>query len=38
MPEINKLNDELSIGRKEIKTDSFSMSIGEIINLYRDGD
>jgi uncharacterized protein with ParB-like and HNH nuclease domain len=38
MPEIEKLNEELSIGRKEIKTDSFSMSIGEIINLYRDGD
>ena len=38
MPEIDKLNEELSIGRKEIKTDSFSMSIGEIINLYRDGD
>lgn len=33
-----KLNQELNSARKEIKTDSFSMSIGEIINLYRDGD
>ncbi|KQS27983.1 DUF262 domain-containing protein [Dyadobacter sp. Leaf189] len=29
---------ELEVGRKEIKTDSYSMSIGEIINLYRDGE
>lgn len=29
---------ELEQGRKEIKTDSYSMSIGEIINLYKDGE
>jgi uncharacterized protein with ParB-like and HNH nuclease domain len=32
------LLDELQKARKQIKTDSYSMSIGEIINLYRDGD
>ena len=35
--EVNLL-EELSNGRKEIKTDSYSMSIGEIINLYKDGE
>lgn len=38
MDNIENLLLELNNGRKEIKTDSFSMSIGEIINLYRDGD
>ena len=33
-----KLIDELQQARKQIKTDSYSMSIGEIINLYRDED
>jgi uncharacterized protein with ParB-like and HNH nuclease domain len=32
------LLEELNIGRKEIKTDSYSMSIGEIINLYKEGE
>ena len=32
------LVDELQTARKQIKTDSYSMSIGEIINLYRDED
>lgn len=32
------LLDELSQARKEIKTDSYSMSIGEIINLYKEGE
>lgn len=36
--DIEGLNEQISLGRKEIKTDSFSMSIGELINLYRDGD
>jgi uncharacterized protein with ParB-like and HNH nuclease domain len=33
-----QLIEELNKGRKEIKTDSYSMSIGEIINLYKDGE
>ncbi len=33
-----QLLDELNQGRKEIKTDSYSMSIGEIINLYKEGE
>lgn len=33
-----QLLKELELGRKEIKTDSYSMSIGEIINLYKDGE
>jgi uncharacterized protein with ParB-like and HNH nuclease domain len=38
MVEIAILEEELTTGRKEIKTDSYNMSIGEIINLYKDGD
>jgi len=38
MGNIEQLIQELDLGRKEIKTDNFSMSIGEIINLYKDGD
>jgi len=33
-----KLLKELELGRKEIKTDSYAMSIGEIINLYKEGE
>lgn len=32
------LMDELSKERKNIKTDSYDMSIGELISLYQDGD
>ncbi|GAF05911.1 DUF262 domain-containing protein [Saccharicrinis fermentans] len=38
MGEIERLLLELESGRKEIKTDSYHMSIGEIINMYKDGD
>ncbi|MBN1639487.1 MAG: DUF262 domain-containing protein [Ignavibacteriales bacterium] len=38
MENLDNLLEELSVGRKEIKTDSYSMSIGEIINLYKDGE
>jgi uncharacterized protein with ParB-like and HNH nuclease domain len=34
----NELLSELAEGRKEIKTDSYSMSIGELINLYNEGE
>ena len=34
----NQLLSELNHGRKEIKTDGYSMSIGEIINLYRENE
>jgi uncharacterized protein with ParB-like and HNH nuclease domain len=33
-----RLTAEVEVARKEIKTDNLSMSIGEIINLYHDGD
>lgn len=33
-----KIKDELEIARQNIKTDGYSMSIGELINLYRDSD
>lgn len=36
MDKLEKLREELKKARKFIKTDSYSMSIGEIINLYRD--
>jgi hypothetical protein len=32
------LNDEIETKSREIKTDGYSMSIGEVISLYRDGD
>lgn len=35
---MSNLLDELSVERKNIKTDSYEMSIGEIISLYQDGD
>lgn len=34
----DKLLSELKRERQNIKTDSYSMSIGEIVNLYEDGD
>jgi len=33
-----KLLQELNLERNNIKTDSYSMSIGEIINLYKEGE
>src|SRR5438128_53203 len=32
------LQAEIDSRRKEIKTDSYPMSIGELANLYRDGE
>ncbi|MCR2826612.1 DUF262 domain-containing protein [Microbacterium sp. zg.Y909] len=32
------LEEEIEAGRREIFTDSYSMSIGEITNLYRDAE
>lgn len=34
----DKILDEINKSRKSIKTDGYAMSIGELINLYRDGD
>ncbi len=34
----NNLTEELLNSRRDIKTDSYKMSVGEIINLYKDGD
>ena len=38
MTNSEQLIKDLELGRKEIKTDSYSMSIGEIINLYKEGE
>ena len=32
------LMKELSSERKNIKTDSYDVSIGELLNMYADGD
>lgn len=32
------LENEVLEGRREIHTDAYPMSIGELVNLYRDGD
>ena len=34
----SNLQNEIDKMRKQIKTDSYPMSIGELTNLYRDGD
>lgn len=36
MRRIIMLQEEIDSARKEIKTDAYSMSIGELINLYKD--
>ncbi|HIF9381340.1 TPA: DUF262 domain-containing protein [Photobacterium damselae] len=33
-----KIKDELEVARHNVKTDGYSMSIGELINLYRDDE
>lgn len=38
MKKIENLRLELEKGRKEIKTDSYHMSIGELINMFKEGD
>jgi len=35
---LNELQEQIDVRRKEIHTDGYSMSIGEIQNLYLDGD
>ena len=32
------LSDEIEAGRRTIKTDGYSMSVGELTNLYSDGE
>ena len=36
--EDNELQREIDLTRKAIKTDTYPMSIGELANLYKDGD
>lgn len=38
MNKIQNLENQISQARKEIKTDNMSMSIGEVLSLYRDSD
>lgn len=35
---LNNLQAEIDSARQDIHTDSYSMSVGELSNLYRDGD
>lgn len=35
---LNILKQEIAERKKEYKTDSYSMSVGELVNLYRDGE
>jgi hypothetical protein len=32
------LNDEIADAQRLVKTDAYQMSIGEVINMYRDGE
>ena len=36
--ELMSLDDEIGIARKEIISDGYEMSVGEVMNLYRDGE
>lgn len=33
-----RIIDEIDVAKQNVKTDGYAMSIGELINLYRDGD
>lgn len=35
---MSKLEEQVKKEKKEIHSDSYSMSIGEIINLYKDDE
>lgn len=35
---IKMLLDEIDIAQRNVRTDAFQMSIGELVNLYEDGD
>ena len=32
------LDDEINDGKRQVRTDAYQMSIGEVINMYRDGE
>jgi uncharacterized protein with ParB-like and HNH nuclease domain len=32
------LNEEIAAGSRQLKTDGYPMSIGELVNLYKDGE
>ena len=38
MTQLEQLQKELEVGRNEIKTDSYHMSIGELVNMFKEGD
>ena len=38
MPNSQQLIDEINQRKKEFITDGYPMSIGEIINMYKDGE
>lgn len=38
MTDLKKLTDQISARAKEIRTDGYSMSIGEVLSLYREAD
>mgnify|MGYP003561766107 FL=1 len=38
LPENDKLEKALESARREIKTDSYSMSIGEALNMYENNE
>lgn len=37
-PQVLKLENEIGVGRREISSDGYSMSLGELTNLYREGE
>src|SRR5258708_33411193 len=36
--ELPMLNDEIVDAQRLVKTEAYQMSIGEVINMYRDGE
>jgi hypothetical protein len=37
-PQLLQLENEIGLGRREISSDGYSMSLGELTNLYREGE
>src|SRR5690606_21799915 len=38
MNELSKLEGEIAKGRRDISSDGYSMSLGELTNLYKEGE
>src|SRR4051794_21534912 len=35
---VSMLQEEIDAGKRLVKTDAYQMSVGEIVNMYKDGE